>query len=142
MTIAGKELRITPSSFDDAQELQRAVGAAIHKNNINFYGSKIGDTLETSEIGSGTIGDLIKVVISLGISKDLERALFKCAERAVLGSAKIDRDFFELVENREHYYPIMIELLKVNLTPFFKGLFSLSGGLMEKITSVLKSNVI
>lgn len=140
MKIAGQELLITPSSFDDAQELQRAVGYAISENNINFDGSKIGESLESSEIGAGTIGDIIKVIISLGISKDLERALFKCAERALIGDdrKKINRDFFEPVENREFYYPVMIEILKVNLTPFFKGLFSSSGGLMEKITGILK----
>ena len=137
MKIAEQELRITPASFSDAQDLQRAVGTAINMNKIKLDGD-INDNLLDSNVSSETISDIINVIISTAISKEVEAALFKCAERAVLGTAKIDRDFFEPVENREYYYPIMIEILKVNLSPFFKGLSSSSGGLLEKVTSILK----
>jgi len=38
------------------------------------------------------------------------------------GGEKITPATFEKEENREQYYPILVECLKVNLAPFFKGL--------------------
>lgn len=137
MKINGQDLRITPASFEDAMELQRTVGTAIKENKLNIDGN-FGDSLANTEISPDTIGDIINTIINIGISKDVENALFKCAERALVGDKKVNRDLFEPVENREHYYPIMIEILKVNLLPFFKALFLSSGGLLGKVKNILK----
>ena len=68
------------------------------------------------------------MALSVITSKRVKDALFKCAEKALVGADKVDRSFFESVENREFYYPIMTEVIKVNLGPFFKSLGSLFGG--------------
>lgn len=123
MQINGEELRITPASFAEAVALQRAVGAAIKGSNISLpEDANIGDA-------SINISEIMDLVISVGISPEVEEAVFVCAKRALLGTKKIDREFFETVENREHYYPIMLEVARVNLSPFFKNLASMFTGL-------------
>jgi hypothetical protein len=79
------------------------------------------------------------MALSVITSKRVNQALFKCCETALLGDDKIDRNFFESVENRELYYPIMVEVIKVNLGPFFKKIGSLFGGQGNILAGFLKS---
>jgi hypothetical protein len=139
MKIGEKELRITPSSFEEALDLKDAVENSIRSGKIKVDAKiNLEDPLKT-DLGDETIGSILNSVLSIDSSKDVRERLFICAERALLGEEKINKDFFDKVENREFYYPIMLEILKVNLIPFFKGLFS--GSLInvkEKIINFLK----
>jgi len=110
LKINGKELRITLADFQSGIDLQNAFGKALIESKINLDG--------------------------IVINKDDAR--FKCAERCLLGEDKINWDFFEKEENREYYFPIMIEIAKVNLAPFVKGLLSMFGGIKEKFINILK----
>jgi hypothetical protein len=139
MKIGNKELIVTPSSFDEAMDLRDAVEIAVKSGKLKFDVQVNQEDLLKSDLGDETFGSLINAVLSVDSSKEVRKCLFVCAERAVLGEAKIDKDFFEKPENREFYYSIMFEILKVNLAPFFKGLFSGSmGSIKEKISSFLK----
>ena len=123
MTIKGKKLIITPSTFDEATDLKDAVENAIKEGRlcIDIKDSSI-DNLSLDSITPDSFTSLLNVILTLDSGKRVRQCLFVCAERAVLGEDKIDKDFFETVENREYYYKIMLEVLKVNLFPFFKGL--------------------
>lgn len=116
MQIGGKELRITPAGFQDALALEKAIGRALKGTRLEL------PTDMQAEITGEMFSDIISTVLNVATSNEVEACLFKCAERALLGEEKIDLAFFESVENREHYYPIMIEVIKVNVGPFFKGL--------------------
>ncbi len=134
MQITGQELKITQSSFADAKALEKAIGRALKGNgSISLPGS-----LE-DEATPDTMSTIIDAVLSVAISDEVERALFKCAERALVGTEKVDQDFFEKAENREHFYPIMIEIIKVNVAPFFKNLLSQFGDLIPNLGNFLKS---
>ena len=91
-----------------------------------------------SNVSSSQVTSLLKSVLSIAKSKQIKTCLFKCSERAVLGDQKISPDFFEELKNRGLYYKIMLEVLKVNLIPFYKSLFSGSGNLIKTVTSFLK----
>lgn len=154
MRINGQELIITPATFDEAMNLQDSILKSVHDNKIKFdfmddvdlkdiVNEKTGnedDVLDKINISSDLIGDFINTIISIGISKSVRANLFICAERAVFGRKrdKIDKDFFENVENREYYFGIMFEVMKVNLSPFFKGLFSQYGEVLKNLKSFLK----
>lgn len=131
MTVAGKELRVTPAPFADALALQKAVGRALRGNKIDLPENL------TADLSGGQISGIIDAILSVIVSDDVEECLFRCAQRALLGEQKIDRDFFERVENREHYYPIMYAIAEANLGPFFKvltsGLGDLVGGAIENL---------
>ena len=139
MKIGNKELRITPSSFEEALDLKDAVENSIKSGKIKIDAKVNNEDLLKTELGDETLGSIFNAVLAIDSSKEVRNNLFICSERALLGEDKIDRAFFEKVENREFYYPIMFEILKVNLTPFFKGLFSGSmGDIGLKITNFLK----
>jgi len=132
MQINGKELKITPAGFQDALSLQKAIGRALRGNKLNLPESLSADMSMTEITG------LIDAILSVAVSDEITDCLFACSSRAMLGNDKIDRDFFEKVENREHFYPIMIEVIKVNVGPFFKALISKFGGLGQVIASIQK----
>lgn len=118
MQINGSDLRITPAGFSDALALEKAIGRALKGTRLELPENV------TSEVSADMFSDIIGAVLGVATSDEVESCLFKCAERALAGKEKIDRAFFEKVENRQHYYPIMVEVIKENVGPFFKGLGS------------------
>lgn len=142
MKIEGQDLLITPASFADAMALQVAIGKALKGSKINLSGlsENLQDEVEIDKL-SGTVETLANLALSVATNQEVSDCLFKCAERAVFGpnKDKIDKDFFEPVENRKLYYPIMIEIIKENVGPFFGGVSSLLNGLPGMISGFLKS---
>lgn len=116
------KLRITPSSFREAKELERSIGVALKNNTMNFELEK--------DLNKDNIGEILKSILSVATSLDVEENLFNCCKRALYNNDKIDLDFFEKIENRPLYYPIMIEIIKVNVLPFIESLFSQFEGLI------------
>lgn len=125
MNINGKELLVTPGSWSEAMALQKAIGRALKGTKLDLPGDSL------TELSPDSFGDILGAVLSVATSDEVEAALFVCAERSTYGAdrIKVDRDFFETVENRELYYPIMVEIIKANVGPFFKGLASKFGAL-------------
>lgn len=130
MQLQGRELKITPAGFADAMALEKAIGRAIKGTSFSMpkivtdAAGKV--DLEKSNID---LTGLIDLVLGAAVSDEVQACLFACAGRALLGTEKIDEAFFEKIENRELYYPIMVEIIKVNVGPFLKGLASKLGGL-------------
>ena len=123
MKLNGKELKITPASFEDAKDLEEAVINEIIASpfKIDMEGMDFNkENIFDSNVSSSQVTSLLKSVLSIAKSKQIKACLFKCSERAVLGDQKITPDFFEELENRGLYYKIMLEVLKVNLIPFYK----------------------
>lgn len=111
-----KAFKITPSSYQEARKLERILAKVLADSSI--------DIKDTSDSPEMFMGELIKSVLHLLISEELEEALFVCSKKAAYNSEKITVEFFDKPENRELYYPIMIEVMKVNVLPFIKGLSS------------------
>jgi len=130
--IDGKELKITESSFSEAMALEKSIASSLKNRNINLEGIssdivKMGkdgklnkSSLDLSK-ASGIISTIIQSVLTVACSDEIEQHLFNCAERAIFNGSKVDRDFFEKTENRQYYYPIMSEVIAVNVGPFLKG---------------------
>jgi hypothetical protein len=130
MQLNNKELKITPASFAEAMALQKAIGRALKGTSFKMP-SIVTDAsgkvdLEKSDVD---LAGIIDLVLGAAVSDEVQACLFVCSARALLGQDKIDQDFFEKVENRELYYPIMVEIIKVNVGPFLKGLVSKFGAL-------------
>ena len=142
MELNGKRFICQPAGFEAAMELQEAVAEALKGNKLDLgglTGEKASNLLET-DIGelSGPLETIIGMVLSVITSKRVKAALFVCCEKVLVGDDKVNKDFFELVDNRELYYPIMTEVVKVNLGPFFKRVASLFGGHGSLISAFLK----
>jgi len=137
--IEGKELTITPAGFADVFALKRALALALKRGGIKFdlTGLKI-DTENPMNSDIGDIGFILDAVLEVSTDPDVQKWLFKCAERALYGEDKVNQDYFEEPENRQYYYPIMIEVIKINLSPFFKKLSSLFAPLSGMIKNIQK----
>lgn len=135
----GKELIVGPASFADAMALNEIIAKALRKNGTKFDLSSVDlknldlDNIENTKIGD--IGWAIEHVLTIGTDSSIRNQLFKCAERAMFDKEKVDVDFFEKTENRKYYYPIMTEVIKINISPFLglvSSVFSKLEGLKEK----------
>jgi len=130
MQINGKELKITLSSFSDARALEKSIERALKGTRFEIPSITTGaDGKIDMEKTDVDLPGIIDMVLGVATSDEVENALFVCAQRALVGTDKVDRDFFEKAENREHFYPIMVEIIKVNVGPFFKALGSKFGDL-------------
>jgi hypothetical protein len=144
MELNGKRFIVQPAGFEDAMELQEAVAEALKGAKLDLAGltdaAKSGNILDTdiTEL-SGPLETIIGMSLSVITSKRVKVALFKCCEKVLLGEDKVNREFFETPENRELYYPIMLEVVKVNLVPFFKKIGLLFGGQGNLLANFLKS---
>ena len=128
------KLKITKSSFDIAFDLQDAMAEAMKGNGISVPG----DVLEKGQEADIDMGGIIDAALSTISNKKVRECLFACAEKALYGDYKVNKDFFDKEENRELFYPIMIEIIKENVGPFMKGLLSSFGGLLGNLGSLPK----
>ena len=143
MDLDGKKLIVQQSSFLNAMALKRVIGKALRNDGItlDLESIEINDKdLSKSKIGKDTLGSLIENIIAISTDEEVMKALLQCCEKVVLfGPDKeiVDIIFFE--EHREYYYPIMIEVLRVNLTPFFGKISSMLPGLGDLMQKFQKS---
>ena len=124
------EVVINMANFIDASRLRVAVlgaikesGVEISKVDIEKLLSGVKDDMGAA-VKSGALDSLLDMVISLDCSDKVNNEIFNCLKRSTYNSEKITRDTFNEPEARGDYYHIVIMCLKVNLTPFFKTLFS------------------
>lgn len=116
-------LRITEGSFSEALALQKAIGRALKGTRLDLPA----DT--KTEIPQDMFSDILTAVLGVATSDEVEACLFECAKRCLMGTETINRDYFEKVENRKNYFPIMVEIIKANVGPFIEGLSSQFAGL-------------
>lgn len=133
--IDGRELKIQESSFINAMALKHNLGKVLNIKELDLN-LDIDDPLKT-DISTETIGGMLENMISVATDPNIMKSLFKCCEKVVfLDDEIINESFFNKKENRGLYYPIMLEVLKVNILPFFEkisSMFTGVSGLMGKL---------
>jgi len=133
----GKELDITLGSFQEADNLFKAVCHALKGNKID-----IPDSVK-SDLSTGQLSGILDMLLSVISDDEIESCIFECAKRCGIGPTheKINIEYFDKEENRQEYIPVMLEIAKANLTPFIKGITSSLGALdVQKITTILQSS--
>lgn len=147
ITIDDYTLKVQPSSFEHAMALTRAIADVLAERGIDigFSSAKIDrEDLFQSDISEETLSSWITTALATLTNPTILSCLFTCAQAAVIEkgekSWKVDRDFFEYPEeNREYFYPIMIQVAMVNVSPFFKKINLWFMGMQEIISSIPKS---
>lgn len=120
--IDGKELIVSPASFAEAMAMQEVIAKALQEKGIKIDLSSIDiDFKNLEKFEAGDVGWILEPILTLTTDSTIRKHLFVCSKRAVFGDKKdkVNEDFFEDPENRKYYYPIMMEVLKVNISPFF-----------------------
>ncbi len=135
---SGAKVIINLAPFDDAMELKSAVLRQISAADIKIDPNKIklADDID--------IEGVIKAVIAVDCSPEVNAAVMRCLLKCTYDGHKITKATFEDGRAREDYYEIMIACLKVNLIPFFRKVFSLLSTLLSGLgvdTQKLKSQM-
>lgn len=112
----GVEVKIFPAGIIEAMALKNAIQKELLK--VGFDIKKID---LSKEINFDSIKNLFLTIDS---SEEVQKAAFKCLEKCLYGHEKITMATFDDAEIREYYYDILIECIKVNISPFIKGLVS------------------
>ncbi|MFA5659361.1 MAG: hypothetical protein WC900_08765 [Oscillospiraceae bacterium] len=133
----GKELDITLGSFQEADNLFKAVCRALKGNKIDLP-----DSLK-SDLSTGQLSGILDMLLSVISDDEIESCIFECAKRCGIGPTheKINIEYFEKEENRQEYIPVMLEIAKANLFPFMTGITSSLGAPdIQKIMSTLQKS--
>lgn len=112
---SGVTIKINPAGFEEAVNLRMAITKEISKANFDLSGMSLENV---------NVAEFAKLACVVDSSKEVNDAVFACLARCTYGGDKITKAVFEDVAAREDYYEIVISCLKVNLSPFFKGLLS------------------
>lgn len=118
---SGAVLLVTMAPFEDSKDLHDCVIKAFLKAGIKE--PNLNDM------------DMTPFIFTAGADKDVERCLFKCAERAVYrhdgseaSSMGVSKTLFDTPvigeKARKDYYPMFFKIAEVNLQPFMQALFS------------------
>jgi hypothetical protein len=125
LTKSGIEVKIEPSTFQDAMQLKRNIEKALLKNNINIANIDIDlDKIKNKQIDLTLITPFLEIIMILDSDENVHNSIFKCLERCLYNKEKITIETFEPLEARADYYEVIFSCLKANLMPFFKTLFS------------------
>jgi hypothetical protein len=108
-TAGGNTVAVNAAPWRDAVALKNAIAK-------EFLAS--GAVLDLKADAS----NLSKVILAVDSSDAVYKALMACLSRCTFNNQKIVDATFENESAREDYYEIVTECLKVNLSPFFKGL--------------------
>lgn len=110
-TQGGAAVVITAAPFRDAMALKNAIAKELAASGVAF------DL-------KAPLSSLSSVVLAVDSSDAVYKALLPCLIRCTYNGQKIVEATFEAEAAREDYYEVVIECLKANLSPFFKGLAS------------------
>lgn len=125
-TKSGAELKLNIAPMADVLALKNAVTSEIGKAGIDIKAN-------SSSFFQQDVSKLIPVLAALDSSESIQKALFKCAEKSTYDKKKINIELFDDVpEARGDYYEIIFNVLKVNLSTFFKNAASMFSEVMEK----------
>lgn len=133
--IDGKELIVSCASFERTMALKEIIAVKLKENGIKIDLTSVDISAENiADMEVGEVGWMVSPVLTLMTDSEIRRYLFECAKSATFNKCKIDADLFEDAGNRKYYYPVMMEVLKVNIAPFFghvSSMFKSLPGLKE-----------
>lgn len=124
---SGNTLEIQEASFQDAWALTQAIANELTKG---LPGLKL-DTLDSAEIlqKEMDVGKILSLVFQLVASKPVFELLWDCFKPCLYNGEKIEKGIFDNPSARSDFLPCVVEIVKLNVLPFMKGLdFSLLKG--------------
>jgi hypothetical protein len=128
---SGHILTVSLAPFSDANKLLKTVARELTAVSFDL---DLGN-VDLAKIAPKDINTLKNAAFQLLQSEAVETALFKCMERCLYDGQRITRETFDGPEARADFLPVAWEVMKENLTPFFKNL-----GFASSISEAPQSN--
>lgn len=113
---SGATLTIGLAPFAVGTRLLRTIARELALVNIDF------DLRSLKDIGSKDINTLKNVLLALLSSEGIEQSVMECAKKCLYNGQGINAETFAAEDSRPDYLPVMVEVVKANLRPFFSGL--------------------
>ena len=113
---SGAVLQVTVAPFAVGNKLLKTVARELLAVSIDL------DTVNLAELSGKDLNVLKNAILQLLQSDTVESAVQACMERCLYNNSRIVRDTFEPEEARQDYLPVVWEVIKTNLRPFFAGL--------------------
>ena len=121
---SGAELEMTLAPFLEGEKLFSATAECLKQ-------VKIDGNTEVEDLTSN-LNSLKDVFLMCITSQQMKDAMLGCLKRCTYNGQRITSwDIFDDVKAREDYLVVCWEVVKFNLTPFTKSLFSRLSGLVE-----------
>lgn len=113
---SGSQLQLGMAPFGDGTRLLKTVARELAAVNFDL------DLVNFAELSGKDINVLKNAVFQLIQSDAVEAALMKCAAKSLYNGQTIIATTFESENARQDYLPVVWEVMKENLRPFFAGL--------------------
>lgn len=110
---SGAKVVINVADFEDTIALKNSIVREASKN----------VALDAISLSSD-IARLAVLAATVDSSPEVYAAIWPCLSRCTYNGEKITKKTFEPVEARKDYYDILIECVKVNVSPFFESVLS------------------
>jgi len=117
----GAKIIINVALFRETVALKNAISRALKGIKFDFK------SFDLQNMSSLNVEEIIEPILSVDSSEEVLKCLFKCLKKSNYDGEKITEETFDDPENRADYYPIMIEVIRLNLLPFApRGFFGSS----------------
>jgi len=113
---SGHVLTLQMASFDEANALKQTVASELMLVDV-----KLPESSDMAKLMASDASGLKNIFLMLIASKKIEAAIMGCAKRCLLDGVKVEKGLFEEPHMRGDYMPMMWEVMKFNLLPFFAG---------------------
>ena len=121
---SGNQLTVSVAPFSEANKLLKTVARELTAVSFDLdFGN-----VDLAHISPKDINTLKNAAFQLLQSDVVEASVFKCMERCLYNGQRITAKTFEEENARADYLPVAWEVMKANLTPFFKNLAFASSG--------------
>lgn len=128
---SGAELEMTLAPFMEGERLFTATAECLK-------GVKVDGNADVNDLTSN-LNSLKDAFLSCLTSQAMKDAILACLKRCTYNKQRITSwDIFDDVNAREDYLAICWEVVKFNLTPFTRSLFSKLSGLIENVKTSQK----
>ena len=125
---SGAELEITLAPFMEGERLFTAAAECLKS-------VKVDGNADVQDLTSN-INSLKDAFLSCLTSQAMKDAILACLKRCTYNKQRITSwDVFDSLEARQDYLAVCWEVVKFNLTPFTKSLFSKLSGLIGETTT-------
>lgn len=119
---SGSILELDYTSYLNTMNLLQHLAKVIKKDIPDF--SLNNTMLEKLGSNQDTLKDklfsiLPNALLNAVMDNDLIDAIFKCADNSLINDYRINKEYFENIENRQDFFPVLFQVVKYNLTPFF-----------------------
>lgn len=117
-TASGARVKMAIAPFQDGMALKNAILSEVARTGIDI------DLKDMNLKADIDVSKLMRIWATVDSSQAVNDCLMRCLARCTYNGERVTLATFEDEKAREDYYEVVLEGLKVNLSPFFKGLFA------------------